>query len=124
MPTLKEGPQTAEEWLKQQETDSQVRLYSIDGHTYPQTKQLLGWHTTINEFDELIRLEKKNFDNLNSKMGINLVHLNSTSTDKWKNVDLRWSAKMKLIVYKFYQKDFEILGYSKGSRLTRLEGSL
>ena len=124
IPFLGTGTQSDDEWFKAVEGSPEVRYYAIDGHTYPQTRQLLGWHATIADFDEIIRLENKNFDNLNSKMGINLEHKNSTSTDLWKDLDLRWSAKMKHLVYKHYQEDFENLGYNKGTRPTLLEGTL
>jgi len=111
-------------WFKAIKGAPQVRYYAIDGHTSPQTKPLLRWHATMADFDEIIRLENKNFDNLNSKMGINLVHKNSTSTDLWKDIDLKWSGKMKHLAYKHYQEDFESLGYSKGSRTSEIWGNL
>ena len=106
------------------ENGDAVALRAVDPHLKPQTLDLARWHAIITMFDELIRLEDGNFDNLNSKMKINMVHFNNTSTDIWRNTDLRWSAKMKSKVYKAYQEDFELLGYSKGSRQTTLEGTL
>ena len=124
LPPLLGGPQTVAEWLDELEEKPDLRFHSSDAHLILQTRSLKNWHIGIEKFDEIIRLEKKNFDNLNSKMGIELCHHNSTSTEKWKNFDLRWSAKMKHIAYQIYLEDFETLGYNKGSRVTSMESTL
>jgi len=95
-------------------------LMFMDNHLLPQTRQLEGWHCTADDFDEIIKLEDQNFDNLNSHMNIEYGRINVTDpkiNKTWSNFDLKWTSRMKSLIYKAYLSDFEQLGYSKGTRI-------
>ena len=88
--------------------------FRFDGHLAHQTISFRAWHATALSFDSFARIEKRNFENLNSKMGIKLTHRNSTGhKTMWQNVDFNWTQAMKEVVYNFYKNDFDLLGYSK-----------
>ena len=91
-----------------------LHQFRTDGHLTPQTKSFSAWGATVLSFDSVVCIEKRNFENLNSKMGIKLTHRNSTGhKTMWQNVDFNWTQAMKEVEYNFYKNDFDLLGYSK-----------